>query len=442
MRVHVRWAWIVDAFLYTRYVVVTCRTEKPIRAVPPFSFYIMKLQNFKFFILFVCLFATTNINAISNNIYHIDTIKHSTSDKLENNTNNSNYSTRKRTIYSTKVESATATSIYVEGIFERSDGDAELKSETIALYADTIDSASLVAQVEGKEWTFTGLSPNTLYYVKHTIVAGITFVHRIPVDTKELTLTTAQPQVISNGNVIVSAETNIDDAETNIGFEWRRTDWTDDFASNRGEATLRNGIMEGYIFNLNTEKLWKYRPYYISNSGTYYYGEWVGIDPTNTPNDEPVIYTDETSVVEGNTAILKGYTSIDAGQLESQGFKYWKVTEETEDMEATIPMNAATVETSGQMMTANLTGLDYNSTYHYVAFVTTVEGETLYGKVHAFTIGEDPTGIEDIQLEPTEQNSVAIVARYNMSGQPISSPQKGINILRMSDGTARKVLVK
>lgn len=38
MRVHVLWAWIVDAFLYTRYVVVTYTTEKPIRAVPPFLF--------------------------------------------------------------------------------------------------------------------------------------------------------------------------------------------------------------------------------------------------------------------------------------------------------------------------------------------------------------------------------------------------------------------
>ena len=96
-------------------------------------------------------------------------------------------------------------------------------------------------------------------------------------------------------------------------------------------------------------------------------GEWVGIDPTNTPNYEPTIYTDETSVVEGNTAIIKGYTSIDTGQLESQGFKYWKVTEETEGVEVAIPTNAIIIETNGQLMTANLTGLDYNSTYHYVA---------------------------------------------------------------------------
>ena len=32
--------------------------------------------------------------------------------------------------------------------------------------------------------------------------------------------------------------------------------------------------------------------------------------------------------------------------------------------------------------------------------------------------------------------------RYNVSGQRISSPQKGLNIVKMSDGTTRKVMCK
>ena len=85
--------------------------------------------------------------------------------------------------------------------------------------------------------------------------------------TEVLSLKTLVPKVISAGNVIVSAETNIDDEEMNVGFEWRRTDWTDEFASKTGGAALYEGVMEGYIRSLYTEKLWKYRPYYISNSG-------------------------------------------------------------------------------------------------------------------------------------------------------------------------------
>ena len=34
------------------------------------------------------------------------------------------------------------------------------------------------------------------------------------------------------------------------------------------------------------------------------------------------------------------------------------------------------------------------------------------------------------------------VARYTVNGQLISAPQHGINIIKMSDGTVRKVFVK
>ena len=34
------------------------------------------------------------------------------------------------------------------------------------------------------------------------------------------------------------------------------------------------------------------------------------------------------------------------------------------------------------------------------------------------------------------------VARYNLNGQPIDTPERGINIIRYSDGSTRKVVVK
>lgn len=39
-------------------------------------------------------------------------------------------------------------------------------------------------------------------------------------------------------------------------------------------------------------------------------------------------------------------------------------------------------------------------------------------------------------------NAATIVARYTLDGTRISAPQKGINIVKMSDGTVKKVLVK
>lgn len=48
------------------------------------------------------------------------------------------------------------------------------------------------------------------------------------------------------------------------------------------------------------------------------------------------------------------------------------------------------------------------------------------------------TGIDQLG----DAASVKVVARYNVNGMRMSTPQRGINIVKMSDGTVRKVLVK
>lgn len=54
--------------------------------------------------------------------------------------------------------------------------------------------------------------------------------------------------------------------------------------------------------------------------------------------------------------------------------------------------------------------------------------------------GPNTLGVEDISSNGKAGGKV--VARYNLSGQQLSSPEKGINIVRMSDGSARKIIVK
>ena len=49
----------------------------------------------------------------------------------------------------------------------------------------------------------------------------------------------------------------------------------------------------------------------------------------------------------------------------------------------------------------------------------------------------DITGIESIGTS----SNAKVVARYSVDGTKIIAPQKGINILKMSDGTTRKVVV-
>ena len=50
-----------------------------------------------------------------------------------------------------------------------------------------------------------------------------------------------------------------------------------------------------------------------------------------------------------------------------------------------------------------------------------------------------PTGIEELE---TDKTTPTIVGYYDLSGKPINGKQRGAVILRYSDGTTRKVLVK
>ena len=261
------------------------------------------------------------------------------------------------------------------------------------------------------------------------------------IKTSPLTLNTLQPKVISDGNVILAAQSNLDDGETNAGFEWRRTDWTDDFDSKSGTAIIYDGMMEGYIRSVNSNFLWKFRPYYTSNAGNTYYGEWKGLDPSDYSYFEPTVHTYATINVQGNSAEVKGYAMRGTDNVTSQGFMYWPNTSSASTSRkkvTSVPASAMVVQAKGNVMTATLEDLEYETTYCYVAFVTTSEGETFYGELQTFSTDVDPDGLETIR----DAEEVIEVARYDLSGRKLDKPQKGINIIRYSDGTSRKVLIK
>ncbi|MBQ6187816.1 MAG: leucine-rich repeat domain-containing protein [Prevotella sp.] len=47
-----------------------------------------------------------------------------------------------------------------------------------------------------------------------------------------------------------------------------------------------------------------------------------------------------------------------------------------------------------------------------------------------------PSGISSVSIDATEEE------RFNLRGEKLSAPQRGVNIIRMSDGTTKKVVVK
>jgi len=311
-------------------------------------------------------------------------------------------------------------------------------------------------EIEGDNLSVCGLTPNKSYTVDYiiTVQGNKTYEDSKTFKTSELTMTTEQPKVVSVGNVIVSAKANVDDAETNVGFEWRRTDWTDEFKSNTGTAYMYEGTMEGYIRNLYAEKLWKFRPYYLADDGTYYYGDWMGLDPTNTSYFEPTVHTYANINIEGNTALVKGYALGGTDKITVQGFKYWKAANlapsgdlalEARKASPAIPADAQTIEAEGRVMEATLSGLDYECTYSYVAFAKTDEG-TFYGEVKTFTTGPDATGIEVVRVASSEAKAVddKVKGIYTLTGVKVSDDAAELKTLKRGIYivNGRKVAVK
>ena len=286
--------------------------------------------------------------------------------------------------------SVTASSITAKGTY--TEEDAKVVAQR--MYVRTYWYDEEIEKAEGNKCYVYGLNPGYRYSVVCEIDVDYggeeteTYRGYQYISTESMKFQTAQAKVVSVGNVIVSATVNLDENEENVGFEWRCTDWTDEFPSNTGTAYLYEGTMEGYIRNLNTDKLWKFRPYYLSDGGTYHYGDWMGVDPTNTSYFEPTVRTYAKIDINGNTALVKGYVLGGTDDVVVKGFKYWRT--QTRDAigtrAASIPSDAMIVEATGQQtMSANLTNLEYNSTYHYIAFATTTAGDTYYGEEQMFT---------------------------------------------------------
>ena len=314
-------------------------------------------------------------------------------------------------------------------------------SETVEVSGSSIEKGE-----NGYSIKLTGLDPDYEYEGLASVTLTFedaSYTRISSFRTDPLNLTTLEPKVISEGNVIVAAESNLDDEEANVGFKWRRTAWEDDeeiFPSRSGVAYLYEGMMEGIIRNISSNP-WKVRPFYTSNTGNTYYGNWRGIDPSDYSYFEPTIHTYAALAVTDSTAEVKGYAMQGTDDVESQGFMYWENTPSPSSSRRKangIPDEVKIVEVFSPMMKVTLNGLDYDTEYCFVAFIKTANGETFYGEQQSFRTTCDPDGIEEI-----EDSTLKIEeAWYSLDGKKLAKPQKGINIIRYSDGTTRKVLIK
>ena len=263
-------------------------------------------------------------------------------------------------------------------------------------------------EFSGNTAEYIGLEPESEYadipfYIRTTkediLTIPLTFT------TSALELTTLASKAVSSTTSILLAETNMSDAETSCGFEWRRNDQPADMPSNQVLCPVANGLMAGRLKGLKDDVYYKYRAFYKSAAGNMFYGDWQYVFTGDvTVEFDPVLYTYAAQFVSDRRATLKGYALAGSDDFTEQGFEYWAESRRTDAPARRAPQYAIgekhTVKGTGISMRVTLEDLDEGTVYKYRTYAK-VGGKTLYGSEMTFTTQgtyEDPieTDLESV----------------------------------------------
>lgn len=192
------------------------------------------------------------------------------------------------------------TSVEVEGSYDEGDAVISWKGFYDRERAQTFN---------GNKATITGYIPETDNNIGFKIIAsGKEFVSQdMEFTTETLQLTTLAPKCVSSSCAIVATETNISEMETNAGFQWKKYDAPESLKPSEGYAAIYDGMLEGYLKNLQSTSYYNVRPFYKDANDKYYYGEWVTFDPSDFSYFEPTVHTYPVEEVDGTTATMRGY---------------------------------------------------------------------------------------------------------------------------------------
>lgn len=251
----------------------------------------------------------------------------------------------------------TPTSVYLTGSYLSGD-------------ADVIDAYFTFNGENMKTLYRTGLNPSTTYSYTYTVeTTSGNQVNNYSFYTPALSMVAHPVKMLTNTTVLFEAETNMIDEETMVGFEWRRYDAPNEMPSTQVYSPVFGGKIAGTLKNLSENVYYKYRPFYTSNSGKSYYGNWVAFLTADAGVEyEPMVYTYNSPKVTQTDATLEGVALQGSDEITEQGFEYWKSGNS----------NIIKVTATGERMSKKISSLQSGTKYTFRAFLL-AGGETHYG---------------------------------------------------------------
>ncbi len=352
------------------------------------------------------------------------------------------YITTKKIEHSENLISSGPTSLVINWEYDTDLDGIEIYTEYIKLeYPQQVKYLSY--KKDGNKRIATGQSPNFLKYCrkiqlylilinkkydtrKHLNLCTYSSAYNNPgLNLSDLELKILPPKCVTQNSAIVSATTNIAEEETNVGFQWRKYEAPESLPSSEGYAPACEGLLEGYIHNLQPTSYYKVRAFYHDNDGNYYTSDWATFDPSDFSYFDPTVRTYTPTEISHDSANVKGYVLRGSDEIINQGFQYWIVSQNV-DAKAIRQINSnegvMTILATGQVMTATLRELEPDTEYIVRSFAETASG-TIYGDETSFRT-EPLSGVRYI-YDTDSPEPKSVIGYYDLSGRRYDRPQKG-----------------
>ena len=186
------------------------------------------------------------------------------------------------------------------------------------------------------------------------------------------------------------------DDDLHFGFEWLRYDAPSNMTPNKVSAPLYEGQIVGSLNNLNPDVYYKYRPYYKSEDGSMFYGEWESfITGDADVFFEPETHTKDVVEVTSVSAQLAGVWIEGTEDIEEKGFEYWI---NSSGNTRAVGKDVKKVIVNGNMTTVVLEYLAIGTEYGYRSYMKTASCTT-YGEEKTFKTSETAIDTDDVEVD-------------------------------------------
>jgi hypothetical protein len=204
------------------------------------------------------------------------------------------------------------------------------------------------------KFLLTGLDPETTYYATCVFIDdnGIDSINFAFI-TPPLQMGSSEVRTIKQNTVMFKGWSNMADEETGSGIEWERVNV--EGTTQQKPAYVFAGSMANIVNRIALSTPYRYRPYYRSQAGNVYYGDWKEFSITDAVGSyEPILYNYGAVKVTPTTATVRGLVLQGNDDVTSQGFTYnvnaWNADKQY-------------ISGSGQLMESTITGLKPNTGY-------------------------------------------------------------------------------